>query len=94
MIKTIELTQGVTLRCFRDQRFKQGCLSFSLVRPMNQEEAAKNALIPAVLLRGTANYPDLRSITFRLDDLYGATVGSLVRRVGDYQTTVFYCSFT
>ena len=93
MIKTIELFPGIVLRCFPDQRFKQGCLSIQLVRPMDREEAAVNALIPAVLLRGTENAPDLRAITLRLDDLYGAAVGTLVRRVGDYQATGLYCSF-
>ena len=93
MITTIELIPGVTLRCWADTRFKQGCLSFSLVRPMDQAEAAVNALIPAVLLRGTKKNPDLRSITERLDDLYGASVGTQVRRVGDYQTTGLYCGF-
>ena len=93
MIKTLELLPGITLRCFPDRRFKQGCLSFAIVRPMCQEEAAVNALIPAVLLRGTKKSPDLRSITLRLDDLYGATLGTQVRRVGDYQTTGLYCAF-
>ena len=93
MIETIELLPGVSLRCFRDSRFKQGCLSFQLVRQMNPEEAAYNALLPAVLLRGTNGHPDLRSITHRLDELYGATVSTLVRRVGDYQTTGVYCGF-
>ncbi len=93
MIQTFELLPGVTLRCFRDGRFKQGCLSVQLVRPMAREEAAVNALIPAVLLRGTRRYPDLRTITLRLDDLYGASVSALVRRVGDYQTTGLYCAF-
>ena len=93
MIQTIELSPGVTLRCYTDRRFKQGCLSFQLVRPMQEAEAAMNALIPAVLLRGTVQHPDLRSITLHLDDLYGASVGALVRRVGDYQTTGLYCGF-
>ena len=93
MIEIIELLPGVTLRCFRDHRFKQGCLSFQLVRQMRAEEAALNALLPAVLLRGTKNYPDLRSITQHLDELYGATVSPLVRRIGDYQTTGIYCGF-
>ena len=52
-----------------------------------------NALLPAVLLRGCVGAPDLRDITLRLDDLYGASVGALVRRVGDYQTTGLHCSF-
>ena len=94
MIETFELLPGITLRCYQDRRFKQGRLSLQFVRPMKADEAAKNALLPMVLLRGTQKYPDLRAITMGLDDLYGASVGDLVRRIGDYQTTGFYCSFT
>ena len=93
MIETVNLLPGVVLRCCADTRFKQGCLSFQLVRQMNKEEAALNALLPSVLLRGTNNHPDLRAITERLDELYGASVSALVRRVGDYQTTGLYCGF-
>ena len=93
MIETITLLPGVTLRLCRDTRFKQGCLSFQLVRQMAKEEAAMNALLPSVLLRGTVSCPDLRSITEHLDELYGASVSPLVRRVGDYQTTGVYCGF-
>ena len=93
MIQILSLLPGVELRCFRDARFKQGCLSAQLVRPMASSEAAMNALLPSVLLRGTQQHPDLRSITMALDDLYGAAVGPLVRRVGDYQATGLYCGF-
>ena len=93
MIETKTLLPGVTLHCCRDSRFKQGCLSFQLVRPMAKEESAMNALIPAVLLRGTRRCPNLRAITEYLDELYGAAVSPLVRRVGDYQTTGLYCGF-
>ena len=93
MIEIKELLPGVTLRCYTDSRFKQGCLSFQMVRLMKPEEAALNALLPAVLLRGCVQHPDLRSITARLDELYGASVGALVRRVGDYQTTGLHCGF-
>ena len=93
MIHTFELTNGVTLRCFPDNRFKQSALSVQFLRPMCREEAAMNALLPAVLLRGCESCPDLRTITLRLDDLYGASVGALVRRVGDYQTTGLHAGF-
>lgn len=93
MIQTFSLWPGVTLRCVQDGRFKQGCLSVQLVRPMAESEAAMNALLPAVLLRGTRQHPSLRAITLALDDLYGAAVSPLVRRVGDYQTTGLYCGF-
>jgi len=93
MIQTIEILPGVTLRCFPDTRFKQGCLSLQFIRPMGREEAALNALIPAVLLRGCVSAPDLRAVTLRLDDLYGAAMGPIVRRVGDYQAIGLYSSF-
>ncbi len=93
MTETFTLFPGITLRCFRDSRFKQGCLSVQILRSMDRQEAAVNALIPAVLLRGTRQYPDLRAITLRLDDLYGASVSALVRRIGDYQATGLYCAF-
>ncbi len=92
-MEIIKLSEGVTLRCFQDNRFKQGMLSVQFIRPMRREEAALNALLPAVLLRGTEKNPDLRKITARLDDLYGASMGALVRRVGDYQTTGLHCGF-
>jgi hypothetical protein len=93
MQQTLEILPGVILRCIRDNRFKQSALSIQLLRPMTQSEAALNALLPAVLLRGCRDYPDLQLITQRLDDLYGASIGTLVRRIGDYQTTGFYCGF-
>lgn len=93
MYQTLEIFPGVTLRSMQATRFKQGCLSLQFLRPMSAEEAGTNALIPAVLLRGCRRYPDLKQITERLDDLYGASIGTLVRRIGDYQTTGFYCGF-
>ncbi len=93
MIHTINVLPHITLRCFSDDRFKQEGLSLTMVRPMCRQEASLNALLPAVLLRGCTSAPDLRAITQRLDDLYGASVGSQLRRVGDYQTTGLSCSF-
>ena len=93
MIKTIELFPGVTLRCCRDDRFKQNVLSLQFLRPMCREEASLNALLPAVLLRGCKSCPDMRSVTLKLDDLYGASVGALVRRTGDIQSTGLSCGF-
>ena len=92
MMETMALLPGIRLHCYRDNRFKQGCLSIQFLRKMSGGEAALNALLPSVLLRGTTRHPDLRAITLALDDLYGAAVSPLVRRVGDCQTTGLYCS--
>lgn len=93
MTQTMQLLPGVTLRACRDTRFKQGCITFQMVRLMDNSENHLNALLPAVMLRATRQHPDLRSITQHLDTLYGAALGPLVRRFGDYQTVGFYCSF-
>ena len=93
MIETYELFPGITLRCYGDSRFKQGALSVQIIRLQRREEAAMNALFPTVLLRGCESCPDLRAITNKLDELYGASVGTMVRRVGDYQATGLYCAF-
>ena len=93
MYQTLELFPGVWLRCIHSSRFKQGVLSIQFLRHMNRDEAAMNALMPDILLRGCQAAPDLQRITARLDDLYGASVAAQVRRVGDYQTTGLACGF-
>ena len=92
MTERIELYPGIRLTVVTDSRFKQNCLSIQYVRKMDRSEAAMNALIPSVLLRGTNSAMDLRQITLRLDELYGAAVSPISRRAGDYQTTGFYVS--
>lgn len=89
----MELLPGVTLTAVQTEKFKTGCFSINFFRPLRREEAAMNALIPSVLLRGSEGCPDLRSIAARLDELYGASVGSLVRKKGEVQLTGFYADF-
>ena len=60
---------------------------------MKKEEAAANALIPSVLLRGSETCPDIASISAKLDELYGASVGTLVRKKGEVQLVGFYCDY-
>lgn len=93
MIQKYDLYPGITLRCFPDTRFKQGSMTIQLVSPIQKDTVALNALLPAVLLRGSVSTPDLRAITCKLDNLYGAGVGSIVRRVGDYHCVGLSCNF-
>ena len=93
MDQTFELLPGVRLRAEQTTRFKTGCFSFSMLRPLRREEAAQNALLANVLMRGTRVHPDLRSISRMLDTLYGASAGPLVRKNGEIQTCGFFMSF-
>ncbi len=93
MIQTLQLTPGVVLRHYPDNRFKTALLSIQFQRPMCREEAASNALLSAVLLRGTKHDPDIRALAARQDALYGATVSPLLRRIGDIQTLGVFAGF-
>ncbi|MEA4966290.1 MAG: pitrilysin family protein [Oscillospiraceae bacterium] len=93
MNQKTELLPGVYLRAVQTDKFKTGCLSVNFLRPLCREEAALNALLPSVLLRGTKKHPDIQSISVLLDELYGAGVGTLVRKKGEVQTWGFYADF-
>ena len=88
-----EILPGVYLTAVQSDKFKTGCFSLNLLRPMKKEEAAANALIPSVLLRGSETCPDIASISVKLDELYGASVGTLIRKKGEVQLVGFYCDY-
>lgn len=89
----IAILPGVWLNTVQTDRFKTGCFSVNLLRPLANADAAPNALIPSVLLRGCRAYPDMRAISQRLDELYGASVGTLVRKKGEVQSVGLYMDF-
>ena len=74
------------------EKFKTSCISVSMALPMDERMAA-NSLLVYLLKRSCEAYPEMSLLNGRLDELYGATFGTLVRRVGDYQTTGVYCGF-
>lgn len=82
-----ELLPGVFLSAVQDRRFKTACFSLSFLRPLCEGEAAMNALLPSVLLRGSKKTPSIRAIAGRLDELHGASAGALVRKKGEIQLT-------
>ena len=89
----MEILPGVFLTPVQTDKFKTGCFSINFIRPLKKSEVAQNALIPSVLLRGSVRYPDIRSISARLDELYGASVGSLVRKKGEMQLVGLYADY-
>lgn len=89
----IMLLPGVYLTAVQTDKFKTGCFSINFLRLISREEASWNALIPSVLLRGSVQYPDIPSISARLDELYGASMGTLVRKKGEVQLVGFFADF-
>jgi len=67
-----EIMPGVHLTFLETSKFKTSLMSAAFVRPLAAHEASKNALLPAVLLRGCREYPDMESLSAAMDELYGA----------------------
>lgn len=84
---------NVVLTCLQADKFKTGCLSINLLTPLLRETAAKNALVPMVLSRGTASLPDMAAISAKLDSLYGARLKPVVRKKGEIQVIGLYADF-
>ena len=87
-----KLADGVYLTYLPARKFKTSLLSAQFVTPIRQETAAAYALLPAVLRRGTVTYPDMGSLSARLDKLYGARIDYTVRKKGENQCVGFVAS--
>ena len=77
-----EILPGVWLSHLRSDKFKTACLSLTLLTQLGRETAAYNALLTYVLRRGTRSYPDMEALSSRMDELYGAAIEPVVRRIG------------
>ena len=88
-----EIRPGVWLTHLREDKFKTACFSVSLLSQLNRETASMNALIPFVLRRGTSAFPDMETLSTRMEELYGTVIEPIIRRIGEIQCCGFYASF-
>lgn len=88
-----EIMQDVFLTYLPAQRFKTSRITVQLIAPLQRETAAANALLPAVLRRGTVRCPDMESLSAALDTLYGANIDYTVRKKGERQCVGFAAGF-
>ncbi|WP_352414916.1 EF-P 5-aminopentanol modification-associated protein YfmF [Oscillibacter ruminantium] len=88
-----KLAEGVYLTRLPARKFKTSLLSAQFMTPIAAETAAAQALLPAVLRRGTMCYPDMGALSTRLDELYGAEIDYTVRKKGECQCVGFVASF-
>ena len=87
-----DIMQNVFLTYLPASKFKTSVLSAHLVTPLSKETASANALLPAVLRRGTMRCPDMESLSAALDTLYGAQIDYTVRKKGERQCIGFVAS--
>lgn len=88
-----EIMQDVFLTYLPAQHFKTSRLTLNLVTGLDRASASANALLPAVLRRGTVRCPDMERLSAALDTLYGANIDYTVRKKGERQCVGFAAGF-
>ncbi|MEE0970699.1 MAG: pitrilysin family protein [Clostridia bacterium] len=81
--KKIELSGGGYLLALRTDKFKTETLTVSLPYPMDQRRTRLCRLLFGVLKRGCEEYPDISSLSRRLDDLYDANIDMVTVPTGE-----------
>jgi predicted Zn-dependent peptidase len=84
----LDLGDGVRLFVHPTTKFKTVSARAYVHRPLGGE-ATGTSLLSNVLARGCRRTPTMRAITVFLEDLYGATCGSSVFKMGEQQVLAF-----
>lgn len=64
-------------------KFKTTTLVLNVQRPLVAGQITRSALIPHVMMRGSANYPSVRAMQIELDGMYGAYLSVDVYKLGE-----------
>lgn len=83
------LPTNINLHMIPVEKFKTVLITAFLQQSLGRETAARTALLPAVLERGTRQYPTYRDIRIRLEELYGAELSLDVLKLGERQILAF-----
>ena len=89
----IRLAEGVHLTYLPARKFKTSLLSAQFVTPLRRETAGANALLAAVLRRGTVSCPDMGALSAKMDNLYDASIDYTVRKKSENPCVGFVASF-
>lgn len=89
-MKTMNIKDGINLHLIKTDKFKTNLLSVFLTTPLNHETITQNALIPAVLRRGSSNLPTQEAISIELENMYGASFDCGIDKIGNNQILKFY----
>lgn len=85
-----ELKPGIKVHYVKTSQFKTNIGAIFITTPLKRENATKNALIPAVLRRGTQTHASQEEISKELENMYGASFDVGVEKIGDNQIIKLY----
>lgn len=84
---------GIEIYHIQADKFKTNTINIFFMDKLSAETATMNALLPAVLRRGTQVHPNLQKISLYLEELYGATFDCGVAKKGEMHLIHFYNEF-
>ena len=85
-----ELKQGIKLHTIQTDKFKTNLIAVFLTTKLEKETVTKNAVISAVLRRGSKNMQSQEEISKKLEEMYGASFDCGIDKIGDNQILKFY----
>ena len=88
--RKMTIKEGVTLHTIKTEKFKTNLISVFLSMPITRENVTQNALISAILRRGSMNMPTLLEISKTLEEMYGASFDNGIDKTVDNQILKFY----
>lgn len=80
-----QIGKDIHINFIRDDKFKFARASVLFLVPLKKQTASGFALLPHILRLGGGEYEDLRALNLRLDELYGASLDTDVKRFGETQ---------
>lgn len=85
-----EIKEGITLHQINTENFKTNLYAIFLAVPLKKENVTLDALIGAVLRRGTNNFQTQEQISKELEAMYGASFNCGIEKTGDNHILKFY----
>ena len=88
--KQTELKKGIRLHTIYTDKFKTNLIAIFMTTKLNRENVTKNAVISAILRRGSKNMPTQEEISKQMEEMYGASFDCGLDKTGDNQVLKFY----
>lgn len=85
-----EIKQGINLHQIYTEKYKTNLYAIFLATPLKKENVTLDALLTAVLRRGTKNIQSQDLISKKLEMMYGASFNCGVEKTGDNHIMKFY----
>ena len=85
---------GVEIYYVPAEKFKTAVIKIMICDNLSKERAYKNSLVSAILNSGTKNYPTIKKISEKMQELYGAGLSVGVSSVGETQYTEIWAEYT